>query len=204
MPGHPTARGPEAATGHARDSSNGWGVAEAGEGTRGVASGARAEGAPRELCSADLVFRPGPQSKVAVHPSASFLTNGPTALFLKAPCLCLPAVRPPHNAMLRPPCFLLKDVLWCTRVVPGVQAPSLDLSSLRFGAQFTAHMLQVEWTREQGWGAPLIGPVGPVPMHPAAAGQDKPAPTATTTVTATATASTQLWGPDSSCSLPLL
>lgn len=49
-----------------------------------------------------------------------------------------------------------------------VQAPSLDLSSLRFGAQFTAHMLQIPWTRDHGWGAPVIAPVGPILMHPAA------------------------------------
>lgn len=80
MPGHPTARFSEAALGHTRGSGSGGGLAEAAEGTRGLGSEARAEGTPRELCSADLVFRPGPQTKV----THALLVNGPTPLFFIA------------------------------------------------------------------------------------------------------------------------
>lgn len=72
---------------------------------------------------------------------------------------------PPSPPLPSPPLRSPLGGAWCG--VPA-QAPSLDLSSLRFGAQFTAHMLQIPWSRDHGWGAPVIAPVGPIPMHPAA------------------------------------
>lgn len=36
-----------------------------------------------------------------------------------------------------------------------------------FGSVFTDHMLTVEWTEAEGWGAPRIEPFRNLPMHPA-------------------------------------
>lgn len=36
-----------------------------------------------------------------------------------------------------------------------------------FGTVFTDHMLTIEWTKAEGWGAPLIQPFGNLSMHPA-------------------------------------
>ena len=32
--------------------------------------------------------------------------------------------------------------------------------NLAFGAVFTDHMLEIDWTEENGWGAPTIRPFG--------------------------------------------
>ena len=37
-----------------------------------------------------------------------------------------------------------------------------------FGRYFTDHMLEIDWTADEGWGAPRIAPYGPLALSPAA------------------------------------
>ncbi|KAJ7570498.1 hypothetical protein O6H91_01G122400 [Diphasiastrum complanatum] len=46
--------------------------------------------------------------------------------------------------------------------------PKLDAQTLKFGVFCTDHMLKITWTEAHGWKAPLINPVGPLPLHPCA------------------------------------
>lgn len=39
---------------------------------------------------------------------------------------------------------------------------------LVFGQVFTDHMLEVDWSHDQGWHAPIIKPYGPMQIDPAA------------------------------------
>ena len=41
---------------------------------------------------------------------------------------------------------------------PMAKPESAD--NLAFGAVFTDHMLEIDWTEENGWGAPTIRPFG--------------------------------------------
>uniref|UniRef100_A0A0B7BCQ2 Branched-chain-amino-acid aminotransferase n=2 Tax=Arion vulgaris TaxID=1028688 RepID=A0A0B7BCQ2_9EUPU len=47
-------------------------------------------------------------------------------------------------------------------------APKPDNDSLKFGAQFTDHMLEIDWTAQNGWGFPQIKPLEAFKIHPAA------------------------------------
>lgn len=42
-----------------------------------------------------------------------------------------------------------------------------ELAGLKFGAVFTPHMLEVDWSRSDGWSCPCIKPFADIPMHPA-------------------------------------
>ncbi|KAI0321116.1 branched-chain amino acid aminotransferase II [Amylostereum chailletii] len=42
------------------------------------------------------------------------------------------------------------------------------LKTLKFGHNFTDHMLMIPWTLEGGWGAPEIKPYGPISLDPSA------------------------------------
>ncbi|KAL2641242.1 hypothetical protein R1flu_008829 [Riccia fluitans] len=46
--------------------------------------------------------------------------------------------------------------------------PALDASKLRFGAEYTDHMMQIRWKEGLGWSNPRIEPFGPIPIHPCA------------------------------------
>ncbi|KAG0568519.1 hypothetical protein KC19_6G025400 [Ceratodon purpureus] len=46
--------------------------------------------------------------------------------------------------------------------------PRLDATTLKFGAVYTDHMLQVSWKDGLGWTAPSIDPLGPISLHPCA------------------------------------
>jgi branched-chain amino acid aminotransferase len=46
--------------------------------------------------------------------------------------------------------------------------PKVANSELKFGHTFTDHMLEIDWTRDGGWEAPMINPYGPLPIDPAA------------------------------------
>lgn len=43
-----------------------------------------------------------------------------------------------------------------------------DWTNLTFGQNFAGHMLKVSWTETKGWGAPRIGPMQNIKLHPAA------------------------------------
>lgn len=43
-----------------------------------------------------------------------------------------------------------------------------DPNNLAFGAEFSDHMLEIEWTEAGGWGKPVISPLHNFSMHPAA------------------------------------
>ncbi|XP_076115715.1 branched-chain-amino-acid aminotransferase, cytosolic-like isoform X1 [Mytilus galloprovincialis] len=43
-----------------------------------------------------------------------------------------------------------------------------DPNNLLFGHNFSDHMLQVEWTRDDGWGKPIISPLTNLSIHPGA------------------------------------
>ncbi|CCK69117.1 branched-chain-amino-acid transaminase BAT2 KNAG_0B06930 [Huiozyma naganishii CBS 8797] len=53
-----------------------------------------------------------------------------------------------------------------TIVPTGTPSAPIPNEKLRFGKQFTDHMLQVEWTAENGWDAPVIKPYGPFSIDP--------------------------------------
>ena len=44
----------------------------------------------------------------------------------------------------------------------------LALQNLKFGTEFSDHVLHVEHAVGQGWGTPKIVPFGFIPVHPAA------------------------------------
>ncbi|KAL3698906.1 hypothetical protein R1sor_012982 [Riccia sorocarpa] len=46
--------------------------------------------------------------------------------------------------------------------------PALDATKLRFGAEYTDHMMQIIWKDGLGWSTPRIDPLGPIPIHPCA------------------------------------
>jgi|ERR1711937_59492 len=47
-------------------------------------------------------------------------------------------------------------------------AKPADAEKVPFGAVFTDHMLEIDWTAENGWGNPQIKPFQPLQLHPAA------------------------------------
>jgi hypothetical protein len=49
-----------------------------------------------------------------------------------------------------------------------LRAESSATSPPAFGTAFTDHMLEVEWSKEDGWGAPRIVPFHDISVHPAA------------------------------------
>eukprot|EP00753_Platysulcus_tardus_P006623 PLAT14364.1.p1 GENE.PLAT14364.1~~PLAT14364.1.p1 ORF type:complete len:411 (-),score=163.70 PLAT14364.1:170-1330(-) len=49
-----------------------------------------------------------------------------------------------------------------------VKRPKVPLEQLVFGASFTDHMLDIDWTASAGWGAPRIAPLDDLRIHPAA------------------------------------
>lgn len=53
------------------------------------------------------------------------------------------------------------------RAAPSTAKLPADLSTLKFGQQFSPHMLTVDWTLAGGWEAPQIGPLEPFRLHPA-------------------------------------
>ncbi|GAV55384.1 hypothetical protein ZYGR_0AV00150 [Zygosaccharomyces rouxii] len=55
--------------------------------------------------------------------------------------------------------------LQVTRVAQKSEPKAND--QLVFGKTFTDHMLSIEWTMENGWGAPVIKPYGPISLDPA-------------------------------------
>jgi len=46
--------------------------------------------------------------------------------------------------------------------------PQMPKGELKFGASFTDHMLEIDWTKEAGWGAPAIKPFQNFNISPAA------------------------------------
>lgn len=55
--------------------------------------------------------------------------------------------------------------LTITRVVS--QKSFIPLEELKFGVTFTDHMLEIDWTVEYGWHAPIIRPFSNLELHPA-------------------------------------
>lgn len=55
----------------------------------------------------------------------------------------------------------MSSVLWQVK-------PRLDAVTLKFGAVYTDHMLQVSWKDGVGWTVPSIDPLGPLTLHPCA------------------------------------
>ncbi|RVQ65331.1 branched-chain amino acid aminotransferase [Croceicoccus ponticola] len=46
---------------------------------------------------------------------------------------------------------------------------ALALANPGFGTQFTDHMVSIEWTEGEGWHNATVGPLQPIPLHPASA-----------------------------------
>eukprot|EP01066_Platyproteum_vivax_P009016 Platyproteum_vivax@DN3925_c0_g1_i2.p1 len=42
-----------------------------------------------------------------------------------------------------------------------------DLDSLKFGKCFSDHMLEIDWSKENGWDVPVIKEMQPIALHPA-------------------------------------
>ena len=66
------------------------------------------------------------------------------------------------------------DVNWTELNPSDLTVTTIDKPSeftfrpdLLFGERYSDHMLEADWTREDGWGAPQILPFGNLPMHPA-------------------------------------
>ncbi|XP_042898071.1 branched-chain-amino-acid aminotransferase, cytosolic isoform X2 [Parasteatoda tepidariorum] len=47
------------------------------------------------------------------------------------------------------------------------KSPKPDENNLLFGKVFSDHMLEIEWSEENGWGKPIIGPIHNLNLHPA-------------------------------------
>lgn len=62
--------------------------------------------------------------------------------------------------------FLASDLVIERNQNPKTKPESAD--NLAFGAVFTDHMLEIDWTLEHGWGTPTIKPFGNLSLHPAA------------------------------------
>ncbi|RUS80005.1 hypothetical protein EGW08_012239 [Elysia chlorotica] len=45
--------------------------------------------------------------------------------------------------------------------------PKPEPKNLTFGAEFSDHMLEIDWSEKDGWGFPIIKPLAPFIMHPA-------------------------------------
>lgn len=60
------------------------------------------------------------------------------------------------------------DDLIITRSKHLQTKPRIDATTLKFGAVYTDHMLQVSWKDGLGWTAPTIDPLGPISLHPCA------------------------------------
>ena len=52
--------------------------------------------------------------------------------------------------------------------VPTAERDAL-LADPGFGKLFSDHMVTIEWSEEQGWHDAVVGPLAPLPLHPAAA-----------------------------------
>ena len=63
-------------------------------------------------------------------------------------------------------CYLQFDDLQIT--VGNKKAEKPDPNKLLFGHHFSDHWLKVEWTKEDGWGKPVICPLENMSIHPAA------------------------------------
>ncbi|XP_060576542.1 branched-chain-amino-acid aminotransferase-like isoform X1 [Ruditapes philippinarum] len=63
------------------------------------------------------------------------------------------------------PSFKAKDVEIKRTKSP---APKPDVSKLKFGHHFSDHMLEIDWTSENGWGQPVICPMHNFQIHPGA------------------------------------
>ena len=50
---------------------------------------------------------------------------------------------------------------------PAQMNPKPDPNTLVFGATFSDHMLEIEWTASDGWAKPVISPFHNFDMHPA-------------------------------------
>jgi len=64
-------------------------------------------------------------------------------------------------------CFLLQaSKLEITRTTaPKAKSPK---ETLKFGATFTDHLLEVDWSQDKGWSAPRISPYHKFELDPAA------------------------------------
>ncbi|KAI0036647.1 branched-chain amino acid aminotransferase II [Vararia minispora EC-137] len=87
--------------------------------------------------------------------------------------VCLPgALAAPHARFIsgipgQPPLnHIDPSKLKITRTASPKEMPSLE--TLKFGRNFTDHMLTVEWSLENGWEAPEIKPYGPLQLAPSA------------------------------------
>jgi len=54
------------------------------------------------------------------------------------------------------------------QVRPGISQPKPPQNELGFGKYFTDHMLNIHWTKNDGWAQPQIQPMEPLQIHPAA------------------------------------
>jgi hypothetical protein len=93
--------------------------------------------------------------------------------------LCVPSAvcSPPSNASLDHPTRALAAAhdlrrrsqpaaIQVTRT--SAPKPKLAKEKLVFGATMSDHMLEVDWTAERGWGAPVIVPYHALQLDPAA------------------------------------
>jgi len=64
----------------------------------------------------------------------------------------------------------LPDINPNALIVERTKAPKqkTPYEQLMFGKEFSDHMLQIDWSSDEGWGAPTIGPFESFKIHPAA------------------------------------
>ena len=71
-------------------------------------------------------------------------------------------------------CCVLSIVIHCSPQHEGIEVtltqnpqPKPDSSKLVFGKTFSDHMLTVDWTIDEGWAVPKIGPFANFSLSPA-------------------------------------
>lgn len=61
--------------------------------------------------------------------------------------------------------FKADDLEITLKSTPSIKPP---ISELKFGKYCSDHMLEIDWSEENGWGKPIIRPLEPLVLHPAA------------------------------------
>lgn len=84
-------------------------------------------------------------------------------------CSCSPSsCRPSSSALFSSTASSAIDPSRLEITRAAASAPRVPKEQLLFGKTFTDHMLEIDWTKDGGWAAPKISPMGALDLHPAA------------------------------------
>lgn len=110
-----------------------------------------------------------PHQLVQYHEPMLFNSLARTATVASAPRPLLPALRLGRafstslSSLAVQPSFDASQTKVTTTTSPK---PLPNPDSLKFGKEFTDHMISINWNSDKGWGAPEIKPYGPLVLDP--------------------------------------